>query len=601
MKEKIKVSLMSLCSLLAIGLNVPAFLKALNKQNFTAAIDNGLTIGLFGSLIIFILFYRLYLSKKNLKTKVIPVLSVIFSLFMLFGYSYMRYETSFLVFGNLLNFLLATLQFCGYYFIFTYLLNCLFIFIDKHEFKELKSKFVTYFKGHPFKVSILIILICWLPYIIAFYPIILSPDPTFQIKQFFGIRTKYADYVPLISEKMQITNHHPVIHTLMLGISLFLGHKLGNDNLGLFLYSIIQISFLAGVLAYSLKYMIKDMHINSKWGLLVLALYALVPVFPFYAMSGVKDVIFSGLILLYLIMLHKTLKLNKITLRNGISMLILMLLITLFRNNGIYVIILSFPFLILARKKLWQPLLIILLITVGLFTTYTKVLLPYFKITSGSIREVLSIPFQQTARLVKYHEEDISLEDKKVIDKVLDYSDLAKRYKPGLSDKVKNKFNPYATKKDLLAYFSVWFRGFFKHPNTYIDATINNVYGFFYPEKTSWYIYHEYENRINEDGFNYHYNNLDGLRTILTDYGESFPYIPILGLIVNIAINTWLVFILIGYIIYKKEYSKIVLYLPALVSILVCVAGPANTYFRYALPYIMSMPLMIGFVLERQK
>ena len=185
MKEKIKVSLMSLCSLLAIGLNVPAFLKVLTMQNFTAAIDNGLTIGLFGSLIVFILFYRLYLSRKKLKTKVIPVLSVIFSLFMIFGYSYMHYETSFLVFNSLLNFLLATLQFCGYYFIFTYLLNYLFLFFDKHQFKELKSKFAIYFKNHPFKVSILVILLCWLPYIIAFYPIILSPDPTFQIKQFF--------------------------------------------------------------------------------------------------------------------------------------------------------------------------------------------------------------------------------------------------------------------------------------------------------------------------------------------------------------------------------------------------------------------------------
>ena len=323
MKEKIKVSLMSICSLLAIGVNIPAFLKVLNTSDFTNALDNGLTFGLFGSLIVFILFYRMYLSKKALKTKVIPVISAILSLFMIFGYSYMYYETSFLVFGNLVNFLFSTLQFIGYYFIFTYFINYLFQFLDKHHFKELKNKFTLYFKEHPFKVSIILMLICWLPYIIAFYPIILSPDPTFQIKQFFGIRTKYADYVPLISEKMQITNHHPVIHTLLLGSCLFLGHKIGNDNLGLFFYSVIQIAVLVSVLAYSIKYMIKDMKISPIWGLIVLGVYSLVPVFPFYAMSGVKDVFFSSLFLLYLIMLHKVKNLDKMNFKVGLRYLLL--------------------------------------------------------------------------------------------------------------------------------------------------------------------------------------------------------------------------------------------------------------------------------------
>ena len=96
-----------------------------------------------------------------------------------------------------------------------------------------------------------------------------------------------------------------------------------------------------------------------------------------------------------------------------------MILLILFRNNGIYVVLLSFPFLILISRKFWKLLLLMLLITLGLFTTYSKVILPYFKITPGSIREMLSIPFQQTARLVKYHENDISLEDRNIIDKVI--------------------------------------------------------------------------------------------------------------------------------------------------------------------------------------
>ena len=83
----------------------------------------------------------------------------------------------------------------------------------------------------------------------------------------------------------------------------------------------------------------------------------------------------------------------------------------------------------------------IFLIVIGISTCYTKVLLPVFKITSGSIRETLSIPFQQTARYSKYHSDELSKEDIAIIDKVLVYDTLAERYDPELADPVKNKFN----------------------------------------------------------------------------------------------------------------------------------------------------------------
>ena len=102
-------------------------------------------------------------------------------------------------------------------------------------------------------------------------------------------------------------------------------------------------------------------------------------------------------------------------------------------------------------------------------------LLPSLKITDGSIRETLSIPFQQTARYVKYYDKDLSKNDIKVIDKVLEYETLAKRYNPTISDPVKNEFNKYTTKKELLAYLKVWFKCFFKHPLVYIEATLNNI------------------------------------------------------------------------------------------------------------------------------
>lgn len=456
------------------------------------------------------------------------------------------------------------------------------------------SKFRKIFDKHPFLVSIIIIIILWLPYIISFYPAILSPDPSYQIKQYFGIPNKYSDYSVMIDPNVTITNHHPVIHTLLLGTSLKIGHIIGNDNLGLFIYSVIQILILSSVLSFTISYMTK-INTSYKYRILALLIYGLVPMFPLYAMSAVKDVIFSSLIILYIIMIYHVIKNKDFNLKakHLIFMLILLIFIVLFRNNGFHVILLSFPFLIIFDKKNFKKLLIVFILFLGFNYSYNNIILPGFKITPGSKREMLSIPFQQTARYVKYHD-DLTDEEYEIYDKVLDMSDLASRYKPEISDPVKNKFNKYTTEEDLNEYFKYWFKDLLKDPVLYVDATINNTYGYFYPFKTNWYVYYKYDTRIVKDGFNYHYNSLNTSRNYLSSFADKFPYIPIIGLMSNIGFNTWILFFLITYLIYKKKYRGMIYLIPSFVVLLVCVASPANTYFRYAMPYIFAMPIIIG-------
>ena len=567
-----------------------------------------LKLGLIGSVLLIYFIYKFYQKSTIIpKKKSLKVLSLILAFFMIFGNSFMCVGSTALIFKNIGYFLLSLIMYIGYYYLFLVLISYLFRFLDKNNFseenKEKKdNKFVATFKKHPFLFSLCFIVICWLPYIISYYPIILSPDPSFQIRQFFGIRTKYADYAILLDENVVMTNHHPVTHTMLLGGCLKLGTMIGNDNLGLFFYSIIQISVLASVLAFSIYYMQK-MGLKTKYLIGVLLIYALVPMFPLYAMSGVKDVLFGAFIFLYFIFLHNLVKTKCEGYKwwNYLLIIILLILICLFRNNGIHVLILSLPFtLIIARKK-WKQLLTVMVCVFGFYGVFDKVILPYYKITPGSIREVLSVPFQQTARLAKYYGDEFTEEEIATIDKILGYDDLAERYDPELADPVKNEFNKYATDEDLKKYFKVWFNGLIKHPGTYIEATMNNVYGFFCPEKTKWYVYYNFDNRITENGFDYHYNSLETSRNILSEYAVAFPYIPGIGLISNIGFNVWIIFTLFAYAIYKKLYKNILVLAPALILILVCVVGPANTYFRYALPFIFAMPFIIGVFLEKRE
>lgn len=592
MKQIINNILKAFITIISFFIN----LEVIYKNNINSS--NIFIIGLLPLLIMFIFFYLFYKNKKNNKLDIyMNLFALLLSIFMIIGNSYYKINSWNLVFGNYIMIFISIISLFGYFSFFSTAIIYLNNYFENKKFNiKLPNKIENMLNEKPFICSLIVILICWLIYIIAFYPIILSPDPSYQIKQFFNLDTKYSEGVILINQSVRMTNHHPVLHTILLGCCLSIGRFLGSDNLGLFIYSAIQLLFLAITLAYTIKYL-KKLNLSNLYLFIILLIYSLVPMFPLYAMSGVKDVIFTTLMIWYVLLLFDLSFFyndKKISISKLCILLLVLLLISMFRNNGLYVILLSFPFLIFVMKNNRMRLTMVLIIYFLGFKCYGSIILPSFGITNGSVREILSIPFQQTARYANEKAEDLTKDDIKVIDKVLDYQDLATRYDPEFADPVKNKYNKYTTNDELKEYFKVWFKGLKKHPNIYIESTLNNIYGYFYPNKTNWYIYYKFDKRITMDNLtNYHYNGLNKTRNILSNYGKIFPYIPVLGLISNIGFNTWiLLYLFLKILKINKRYAIYIL--PLLISLLVCVASPVNAYFRYAMPYIFSMPLAIG-------
>ena len=279
-----------------------------------------------------------------------------------------------------------------------------------------------------------------------------------------------------------------------------------------------------------------------------------------------------------------------------------MLLMCLFRNNGIYICLLTLPVLFFMSKINRIKILTLIILLFGSMQITNKVVIPALGVSDGSIREALSIPFQQTARLVKYNSGIIDDEDKDIIDKVLVYDTLDERYDPNLSDPVKNKFNPHATKEDLMNYFKVWFKYLLKDPMCYINATLDNTFGYIYPNVHRWYLYYDYwDDLVNPDIIDYHFEGVPVLRMILRNYGETFPFIPLVGLLSNIGASCYMVIILTAYLFNKKNKKYIVVLLPMYLSILICIAGPANTYFRYVMPYMFVLPSVTCLLLSKIK
>ena len=139
------------------------------------------------------------MSKKR-KNVVTMILSFIFTIFLTIGSSFIISDSLDAVIKHpIITMLMMVILFIILNAIITFLFNKL----DNYEVKEKKNDKKTGFISkmidkHPFWFSLIVILLFWLIYIIAFYPAIMSPDPSFQILQFFGIDNKYSTYVNLI-------------------------------------------------------------------------------------------------------------------------------------------------------------------------------------------------------------------------------------------------------------------------------------------------------------------------------------------------------------------------------------------------------------------
>ena len=215
------------------------------------------------------------------------LLSIVYATLIIVGHSFMMKES----FQSIENNLLITIILYSFLILFFYkIVNKLFKMLDSKKRKKIqlkkfkKTKFYLLFSQKTFLFSFVWIIISWLPYLFAFYPAILSPDPSFQIKQYFQIPNKYSTYSIMLDPKVTITNHHPVIHTLLLGTCVKIGEEIGEVNIGLFLYSVIQIIVFASVLAYTIHFL-KERRINDFYLLIMLLVYSIVPIYPFYSIS----------------------------------------------------------------------------------------------------------------------------------------------------------------------------------------------------------------------------------------------------------------------------------------------------------------------------
>lgn len=442
-------------------------------------------------------------------------------------------------------------------------------------------------KWHYSIKSYLLLFLSWLPYLIILYPGTILYDTGTQLYQFFG-------YAPL-------TNDSPFFQTWLIGSFVEAGMFIGNAAFGVFAYVLMQMLVFIGVLSYMLE-LIRSIGICKKVREIILFIYALIPIFPLYAVSIGKDINFGIAVLLLSVLLFEIIISAEKFMKDKIKLAILLLdllVICLFRNAAVVLVIGCIPILLIIAKQYRKVILGIYSILFLFLTLWFKCILPSLGVGDASISANLSIPLQQTARYVLYYDSEISEEEKNVINNVVDYKSLAKNYNPEISDPVKILFNQEATKEDMLAYSSVYIRQFIKHPLCYIDAIINKSYGYFYPNdkgREKPYIFvglNNVEMLNSKVGFNL-YSKYQGAVDKLINILNSFREVPLMSSMTSIGFYSWSLILFAFFVRNGKNKNLIFVFFPTIFVLIGCIASPVNAYFRYGLPVVFAVPFLFS-------
>lgn len=442
------------------------------------------------------------------------------------------------------------------------------------------------------------LLIPYLAILVINYPGSIMYDPMIQILQIYKIPNIVTSYVNLVDPNEFITTHHPVIHTMLIKLFLSIGEAFGSLDLGIFFYSLFQIILMALGIAYLLKYVRK--YFTDRWMLAWLLVFSLNPIVLMYSSLMTKDTLFAVLFALFGIKFFEYIK-DENLLRDKkwvTSFLIVTVLCSIFRNNFFYAAFLTFVILLIVKKD--KRLLSLFAIYFCIYGLYTYVLIPGLGFTGGSIREAISVAFQQTANYAKYY--GVTAEEKEIISKILDYDVLVKYERPDVSNYIKDTFNKNATTKELADYFILWAKMFFKHPLAYFDAYFNQFYGYFASHLYNASFYRLPETLESREFLINAGVNLSATmpfmaeKELLSNLLMLVNWLPALYLINSAGLYIWVIMAAVATLFKRKDKQTILFYLPFLLYFGTLLLSPANATleYRYMFPYLIAMPILIA-------
>ena len=560
---------------------------------FEYAFQNAFGIIPFILMVVIAYFYH-ETNKKEFERKAQKysiIISALFSLTMIIGKSLMERSDMSLVIFDAFQILVSIIKLIGYGAIVYHLLMNLFYMLDNNAIHlQSENQENSKFDRHPVAYTMAMILILYIPYIIFFFPGSMNLDSLYQINQFYGT----AEW----------NTQHPIISTIVYGTFMKIGTLLKNPNLGLFIPNILQLIICVTIISNMINYFYEITQ-NKKIRAGLILFFGLVPVWPINFYTEVKDIPFSIAILGMMFLLMKSFFSKENLEKKDYILWALSLLVTLFfRHNGMHTIILCIPFIWLMIKNNKEKKVLILISIIAVVFSYitNMILMSCLHISKGSKKEVLSVPLQQTASYVYFRNNELTKDEIETIDKIIEIDKVIENYDPETIDYVKAYYKEPST-SELLEYFKVWFKMFFKHPDTYILATLNMNFGYIYPE---WKEYKDgialyeitYSDTLDKNDLDLHYLDIfKNQRNTLEDLAYGTRSLP-LGIIYSCGTYFWLLIMITIILWYSGKKREILPLIPLYTIILATLVSPINAYVRYFIPLMVCMPFLVCYFIE---
>lgn len=436
-----------------------------------------------------------------------------------------------------------------------------------------------------------VIFLCFLPVFLAVYP-------------GFFVYDAQEEYLQVVTRNF--TTHHPLIHVLLLGGIIQLVYKLsGSVNLGIACYTILQMTVMSVIFAWCVE-KLKLRGLGKISRILLTLYFGVCPVLVMFSLCSAKDGLFTGLLLVMVILLQELCKEPGAFFKNWRKMTFLSvstLGMMLLRHNGFYAfcvfaLLLTFYLRKEIKKALIYPVGVILI-----YMLCNAVLTGVFYADHEENQEMLTVPISQMARVYADEKDTLPAKDKEVLYQYLSDEALA-HYTPKVSDGVKIHFNNEAFAADKGSFFKLWAKWGASHPFTYLNAWFMTSYGFWYPdtiidvyrgntvftftyEDSSYFGYEVEEPGIRESKIPW----LDELyRKMSLEIAQQ--KLPVVSMLFSPGFFFWMMLFLLGYLCYLKEIKRVLPFVLPFLCWLTVILGP-TCLVRYVVFLWVVVPLLL--------
>lgn len=424
-----------------------------------------------------------------------------------------------------------------------------------------------------------IIMVCWLPHLLFYYPGVIIGDSLSSIAQAVGTQP--------------LGNHFPVVYTLFIKLC-FKITSLFSDNLnyGVFLYTITQYIIMAMSAGYIVVWLLSH-GVKKELCVIIELFYSCCGIFAGYAISMWKDPLF-GVACTIIGLLVADIIISKGTVLSSRKFIICWIMLGLFlmfwRNNGIYIFLPTFLITWLFYKKKHIIFLIANIAICALYFLITGPLYNALNISKDTTVESFAVPIQQVASVI-VSDYELNDEQREVLFTILPEEDW-ENYSPTLVDRIKfqGNFNSEYFNKNIGKFIKVWAELLIPNFGLYVRSYLMNTMGFWRPgiQYGAGYFYSPGET-TNEFGI----YRTDLLQKITGH--DFFEALDKSRLFICSGTLVWMMLTVIILIILKKSNLRLLLMLiPSLATWgTLLLATPIAFSFRYIFILGFNLPVCI--------